>query len=387
MSDVKQRQVPNCGGGEEEEEEDGRPVVFSRTSIDMSRWHVARRWVKPDDEGGVGIDWDHLCREHGDELVPVKSSTAAATTTTMTLVEYRRDHWHRSDKPYLKDWHACLALKDTHPRLYELPPHFRDDWLNDWLAEKTKSSPVSTSTDGDYRFVYIGPAGSRTGVHTDVLHSNSWSAQLAGRKRWLLLHPSHAHLVENELGICNVTQFPDDVRALCVEIVQNPNETIFVPGGWYHSVDNLTDSLSVNHNWIDSASLERCWQHLLKEYRIAAHYIEDVRTMTTADEFAALVDRNGGCSTPRPPSLAGADRTPRLGSHSRCSAHSPAKLQSGMDKRSFIDMVHVVMNLKDDGDDDDALLQQRRRRHGQAFLRRHFDLDLDLDGDDELITL
>ena len=58
-----------------------------------------------------------------------------------------------------------------------------------------------------------------------------------------------------------------------------------------------------------------------------------------------------------------------------------------MDKRSFIDMVHVVMNLKDDGDDDDALLQQRRRRHGQAFLRRHFDFDLDLDGDDELITL
>lgn len=59
-----------------------------------------------------------------------------------------------------------------------------------------------------------------------------------------------------------------------------------------------------------------------------------------------------------------------------------------MDKRSFIDMVHVVMNLK--GDDDDDALQQRRRRHGQAFLRRHFQLDLDLDLDEdegELITL
>ena len=290
----------------------------------------------------------------------------------------------------MKDWHACLALKDKHPRLYELPPHFRDDWLNDWLAEKMKSSAVSTSTDGDYRFVYIGPAGSRTGVHTDVLHSNSWSAQLAGRKRWLLLHPSHAHLVENELGICNVTQFADDVRALCVEIVQNPNEIMFVPGGWYHSVDNLTDSLSVNHNWIDSASLERSWQHLLKEYRIAAHYIEDVRPMTTTDEFAALVDRNGGCS-PLDLLRSPFARAPRLGSHSRCSARSPAKLQSGMDKRSFIDMVHVVMNLKgDDDDDDDDALQQRRRRHGQAFLRRHFQLDLDLDLDEdegELITL
>ena len=114
MSDVKQRQVPNRGG--EEEGEDRRPVVFSGTSIDMSRWHVARCWVKPDDEGGVGIDWDHLCREHGDELVPVKSSsTAAATTTTMTLAEYRRDHWHRSDKVGIELDRRALAHRT--PRL------------------------------------------------------------------------------------------------------------------------------------------------------------------------------------------------------------------------------------------------------------------------------
>ena len=134
MSDVKQRQVPNRGGeeggedrrpvvfsgtsiGEEEGDEgDRRPVVFSGTSIDMSRWHVARCWVKPDDEGGVGIDWDHLCREHGDELVPVKSSsTAAATTTTMTLAEYRRDHWHRSDKVGIELDRRALAHRT--PRL------------------------------------------------------------------------------------------------------------------------------------------------------------------------------------------------------------------------------------------------------------------------------
>ena len=108
--------------------------------------------------------------------------------------------------------------------------------------------------------------------------------------------------------------------------------------------------------------------------------------MTTTDEFAALVDRNGGCS-PLDLLRSPFARAPRLGSHSRCSARSTAKLQSGMDKRSFIDMVHVVMNLKGDDDDDDAL-QQRRRRHGQAFLRRHFQLDLDLDEDEgELITL
>lgn len=34
----------------------------------------------------------------------------------------------------------------------------------------------------DYRFVYLGPAGSWTPLHADVLRSYSWSANVAGRK-------------------------------------------------------------------------------------------------------------------------------------------------------------------------------------------------------------
>jgi hypothetical protein len=36
-------------------------------------------------------------------------------------------------------------------------------------------------------------------------------------------------------------------RMLVVD--QEAGQTIFVPSGWYHQVENLTDCISINHNW------------------------------------------------------------------------------------------------------------------------------------------
>jgi hypothetical protein len=47
----------------------------------------------------------------------------------------------------------------------------------------------------DYRFVYMGPAGSWTPCHADVLRSYSWSVNVCGRKRWLLLPPEQAWML------------------------------------------------------------------------------------------------------------------------------------------------------------------------------------------------
>ena len=216
-------------------------------------------------------------------------------------------------------------------QLYDVPECFQDDFLNEYLER--------TSAGSDYKFVYMGPAGSRTCVHTDVLHSNSWSAQIAGTKLWLLLPPTYAHLVEDPRnGICCIESFSSDqaLRSRCIEVVQRPGQIIFVPAGWYHSVDNLTDSLSVNHNWIDSSGLLRSWNHLLKEYRLAERYIEDCRALTEPAEFEALVDRN-------------------------------ATLQVGMSKADFIEMVNVVMQANED--QESMALKERRRKYGRAFLR------------------
>ena len=76
---------------------------------------------------------------------------------------------------YLKDWKVGLSSAPDVPPLYSLPVYFRDDWLNGLRPS--------------YKFVYLGPAGTCTRLHADVLRSYSWSSNVAGRKRWYLVPP------------------------------------------------------------------------------------------------------------------------------------------------------------------------------------------------------
>lgn len=52
----------------------------------------------------------------------------------------------------------------------------------------------------DYRFVYLGPRGTGTPLHSDVLRSNSWSANVTGVKRWRMAHPSLSWLLVDAHG-------------------------------------------------------------------------------------------------------------------------------------------------------------------------------------------
>lgn len=40
-------------------------------------------------------------------------------------------------------------------------------------------------------------------------------------------------------------------REKAVEVIQGAGEAIFVPSGWTHSVENLEDTVSINHNWLN----------------------------------------------------------------------------------------------------------------------------------------
>lgn len=75
-----------------------------------------------------------------------------------------------------------------------------DDWLNPPFSpgprlratgQQSKiDAPNSKSTStSDFRFTYLGPAGTYTPLHRDVYSSYSWSANIAGRKLWWLFPP------------------------------------------------------------------------------------------------------------------------------------------------------------------------------------------------------
>lgn len=94
-----------------------------------------------------------------------------------------------SDLKYLKDWHCRHHLKDNPVNtillnlfffeFYKTPLYFQDDWLSPFYDVYGESEETR-----DYHFVYLGPCGTWTPLHSDVLKSYSWSANISGYKQY-----------------------------------------------------------------------------------------------------------------------------------------------------------------------------------------------------------
>ena len=164
-----------------------------------------------------------------------------------------------ADALYLKDWHYFRDCSDVaggaRGAAYEVPVACCDDWLN-WYWDRRGGSlalevsrattPPGAAPDADsggrgvarrddFRFVYVGGAHTSTPLHVDVLHSHSWSVNVAGRKRWVLFSPvESAKLYDVRNGGCladvgadacvDAVAFPRYASAARLEVVQEAGE-------------------------------------------------------------------------------------------------------------------------------------------------------------------
>uniref|UniRef100_A0AAY5EQ08 2-oxoglutarate and iron-dependent oxygenase JMJD4 n=1 Tax=Electrophorus electricus TaxID=8005 RepID=A0AAY5EQ08_ELEEL len=191
---------------------------------------------------------------------------------------------------YLKDWHMQRIFPEHDT--YKTPIYFSSDWLNEYW---------DTIEMDDYRFVYMGPKGSWTPFHADVFRSYSWSANICGRKKWLLYPPGQEEFLKDSHGnlaydvTATILQdkglFPHSDKACPpLEIIQEAGEVIFVPSGWHHQVYNLEDTVSVNHNWLNGCNLDIMWQFLQDELLSVQKEIEEWRdTMDTWHQHCQVI--------------------------------------------------------------------------------------------------
>ncbi|CAH0513339.1 unnamed protein product [Peronospora belbahrii] len=233
---------------------------------------------------GQKINYQYLKKHYGTAVVPVASGNiteyGAEDRWTMRFDEYLDSIENEiAGKTYLKDWHFVHAFGHE---IYETPLFFKNDWLNWWWDQKEKS-------ESDYRFVYLGPAGSWTPLHQDVFRSYSWSVNICGRKQWVLFHPDDEPKLKDRFGrfvvpdvtatVIDKEKYPHFHEANPVYVVQETGDAIFVPSGWYHQVMNMEDTISINHNWFNGYNICEVWRFLKREYAAVAHELEELKEM------------------------------------------------------------------------------------------------------------
>lgn len=118
-------------------------------------------------------------------------------------------------------------------------------------------------------------------MHLDPLGTSAWNASIKGHKLWLLLPPEISRSIvkskdlikkgeDDEAIIYMKDIFPRIKEKYGADLkemwfIQNPGDLIFVPGGWWHAVVNLDDTVAVTQNYCNSVNFSRVWTHVRSE--------------------------------------------------------------------------------------------------------------------------
>ncbi|EGR31249.1 jumonji domain protein [Ichthyophthirius multifiliis] len=162
---------------------------------------------------------------------------------------------------------------------YEVPKFFKED-IFQYIGEK-KRPP--------YRWFLVGPERSGTTVHIDPLWTSAWNTSFQGYKRWILFKPEVPKFIvkgkkyipegEDDDAIQYFTKILPQLikeegreKLGVIEFIQNPGETVFIPGGWWHAVINVTDTIAVTQNFMSSNNYTVVWRSLREERQKLAQY-------------------------------------------------------------------------------------------------------------------
>ncbi|KAI1307259.1 2-oxoglutarate and iron-dependent oxygenase JMJD4 [Halotydeus destructor] len=272
-----------------------RPCIIDESQT--RAWKSRKEWVT--DSGAVNVA--RLKTEFGCATVPVYDCQGkyynSQPVMDMKFSEYL-DYWEQrkvgADERllYLKDWHFVRDFPCY--EAYQVPEFFKNDWLNYYWEHK-----ASEKRD-DYKFVYIGPAGTSTPVHSDVYGSFSWSSNICGLKKWIMVSPDmrvelsqlsqDGQLPFDMSQFCNDDDFVEAMKPMV--FFQRAGETVFVPSGWMHQVINVEDTISINHNWFNACNILYIWEQLCAASEDVEKEIADVKKELSADEAGWLNVRN-----------------------------------------------------------------------------------------------
>lgn len=91
----------------------------------------------------------------------------------------------------------------------------------------------------------------RTPLHVDDFTSYSWSANIVGKKRWLLFSPGKEQYLKHTNGdlvydikdnnLNEIMNYDSSESFQALEIIQDTGQIVFIPSGLIHQVWNLVN--------------------------------------------------------------------------------------------------------------------------------------------------
>ena len=188
----------------------------------------------------------------------------------------------KDDSPLYMFQAGFTELEGTSDLLdkYTVPKYFKDDIFG--AMSENKRPP--------YRWFLIGPQRSGTTLHADPLGTSAWNTSLNGHKLWVLFPPTFPKWV---VSAKNIKQIGEDTEAIdyfglhlprmlkkegpiegMIQCIQSQGDTIFVPGGWWHAVLNLDDTMAVTQNYCSTSNFDQVWRHIrIQRHKLCKYFL------------------------------------------------------------------------------------------------------------------
>jgi histone arginine demethylase JMJD6 len=235
-----------------------RPVMLQGIT---ERWSASKNWTVK-----------NLCRDYGNIKFQCGDDDKGKSMK-MKMKHFVSYMQNQTDDSPLYVFDSTFDERNGTKKLrsdYEVPKYFKQN-LWDFMP-KDKDPPHS--------WFLIGPKRSGTTVHIDPLGTSAWNTLLQGRKRWFVIEPKAPKKIVE--GIEFVKSCDDDEAIMyftntvpmirhkyktnfeMFEFIQHPGETIFIPGGWWHAVLNLDDTIAVTHNYVNEVNFDVVWRKTRK---------------------------------------------------------------------------------------------------------------------------
>ena len=77
-----------------------------------------------------------------------------------------------------------------------------------------------------------------------------------------------------------------------IECIQYPGETIYVPGGWWHAVLNLDDTMAVTQNFCNDNNFDRVWRCMRVGRKKLSEKFMNVLKEKNPEKFRRVLEMN-----------------------------------------------------------------------------------------------